>query len=158
MRSIKKIDEEGVLDIPFKIIIMIVLIGSVVPLGLMSYRNISREKFKNRIKNELEDIYFSAKEVSLLGNLSTQNIEINLKGNLFAGIDYVKIIDSRGNNESLIKYKFDWRKELEHIHLCDSRIKIENEDFMMLHDSKYELSLKQVEYPGGSHIVISKNN
>lgn len=149
------LNDKGVLDIPFKIIIMIILVGSVIPVGLMSYRNISREKYKNKIKNELEKIFLTAEEVSLIGNLSVKKIEVNLEGNFFADIEFVKIRNT-SSDRTIIKYKLSWKDYPDHITRDDINIIAKQNKSLFLRSKTYDLTLTHIEYPRKSYVIMSK--
>ncbi|MFP4050451.1 MAG: hypothetical protein ACLFVB_01770 [Thermoplasmata archaeon] len=153
----KRMNDQGVLDIPFKIIIMIIMIGSVIPLGLMNYRNISRENFKLKIENELENLCFSAREISMLGNLSSKKVGLDLEGNIFADIDYVKIRNESGKDEEIIEYRFKWEKSPHYISHDDVSIYPKTDNTITLHGGTHHLVLTHLKSPGKSAVLVSLN-
>lgn len=148
-------DNIGTLDIPFKIIIAMIMIGSVIPLGFMSYRNVSREKFEMKIEEELIDLFNCAEKMSMNGNLSKQEIEIDLKGNIFADIEYVKIGDSLDGESNIIKYKLEWKKSPSYLSNDQIQLCSDQNDSLLLKDGKHSLVLTHIVYPGKSYILVS---
>ena len=149
------LNDRGVLDIPFKIIIMIILVGSVIPFGMMSYLNISREKYENKIKNELEKIFLTAEKVSLMGNLSARKIEIDLECNFFEDIEFVKIKNT-SSDRTIIKYKLSWKDNPNYISSYDINITSKQNKSLFLRSKTYDLTLTHIEYPRKSYVILSK--
>ena len=150
------LDDRGTLDIPFKLIVAIMMIGSVMPLGFISYRNVSREKFEMKIEKELNSLCICAEKISMYGNLSKSEIEIDLQGNIFADIEYVKIGNSFGSYSDVIKYKFEWEKSSNHLNIDEIHFCSYQNDTLLLKSGKHTLVLTHVESPGSSYISITK--
>ncbi len=112
-------DDRGIMELPFKLIIMIILISASVSVGMVSYRNMQRNAFEQQVMSELNRIRHLSLMMMQEGNLSSQEIELDLSGNLFAGIDHIRFGDSVGGRTEVVTYSMNWRRQRELMYLGD---------------------------------------
>lgn len=104
-------NDTGVTELPLKLVIMIVLIGTAIPLGAVSYRETSRSRFENYTQEKLKELMTVASSLHNEGNLSREVFDLNLQGNAFAELDYLLIGDELGSRDWVIEYRMEWEKD-----------------------------------------------
>jgi hypothetical protein len=100
-------NEEGIEGIPFKLIIIVLIMAISLPLiwgGLESY---DRTQTENDLRNELEFFITRAKQVYFGGTGNADNVEVNFRNSLFTRIEYIKIGDGPEGIWSSIRYKLN---------------------------------------------------
>ncbi len=112
-------DKRGLMELPFKLFIMIILISATMSMGIISFRNMQRSAFEQHVKDELNGLIFLSHMISREGNLSSQEMVLDLSGDMFAGIDQIRFGDRVGGRTDIISYSMDWREQREIIHLRD---------------------------------------
>lgn len=111
IKSRRSVTEDGAMELPFKLMVMIVLVAVVVPVSMVGYRNVSRSSFQHHIQGELNRLMDLAGILIREGNLSSEYIDLDLSGNIFAGLDSVRLGDSLGGNTRWIEYRMNWRTD-----------------------------------------------
>lgn len=115
-------DNEGVLDLPFKLIIMMLLMGAILPLSIMGYRDTSRARYERKVEDELHHLVSMCQRLSIEGNLSSARITLDLEGDMFSSLAHIHIGDSLGKKDWMIDYRFDWREETDYIAATDPMV------------------------------------
>ncbi len=129
------------MELPFKLIIMMLLIGLIVPTVAVGYRGVSRIRYQEKVRNELNDLAAFSKKLMQEGDFSSMTIELDLTGDIFASLEYVEIGNTLGENEWRINYKLSWRDHEDHISSTDPLVR-----WSSSHNSTFRLT-------GGSHLL-----
>ena len=153
-------DEHAMMDLPFKLIVMIILIGAVIPSSVIGYRNISRVRFEKDIEAELNDLVFMSRCLSREGNSSSCKIEVDLDGNIFASIDHVQIGSSIDEYCRLIRYRFSWKRSSSSMIVDDPSVKLTSpqNSTLRLSGRTQVLYMTHLVVNDDSFILISKNS
>ncbi|MFO7992100.1 MAG: hypothetical protein R6U61_07410 [Thermoplasmata archaeon] len=153
-----KMNDRGVTDLPLKLLIMIVLIGTAIPLGAVSYREASRTRFENHTREKLKELMTVASSLQNEGNLSRDVFDLNLDGNTFATLDYLMIGDELGSRDWVIEYKMDWKNDPKLVTSPENDVhitSIENKSYEM--NSNYgEIALTHIYFKDDSFIIVSR--
>ncbi len=152
-------DEKAVIDLPLKLIVMMILIGSVIPTSVVGFRNISRVRFEKDIEGELMELAFMARCLSREGNSSSYKIELDLDGNVFASVDHVEIGSSIDGFGRMIRYKFSWKRSSSSLIVDDQGLKLTspNNSTLRLSGRTQVLYMTHLIVNDDSFILISKN-
>ncbi|MGM0405355.1 MAG: hypothetical protein ACQEQM_04360 [Thermoplasmatota archaeon] len=150
----------GIMELPFKLVIMMLLIGMVVPTVAVGYRDVSRIRYQEKVKNELQDLVFFSRKLMQGGDLSSMTIELDLNGNYFASLDYVELGDTLGEKEWMINHKFSWREHEDHIASVDPLVRLTSADnsTFRLTDGSHRLKLTHIFTENTSFVVVSDLN
>nr|AGF92961.1 hypothetical protein FLSS-6_0016 [uncultured organism] len=151
MRRLKK-DKKGVMELPLKLIVMFLLLGSFIPLGLLQYKSMKRQRYEQRVKEELNRLVFTGQELSQMGNGSSRSLKLDLKGSAFGKLDHVHF--GRPLNNSL-EYKFSWKSSSNYLVVDDPyfRFDVENESFS-LGSGTYTLKIIHIQNEESSSISL----
>ncbi len=148
-------ESKGVMEMPFKLMVMVLLIATVVPVCMISYRNVRRAELDNHLREELNKIIRLATVISKEGNLSCQDIEFDISGNVVAGVSHVRFGDDVGGDTNIIEYRMSWRKHTEFLHLKeDIHLSSPRNSWFMLRSGTYRLSLTNLHISEEASVVI----
>jgi len=100
-------NEEGVEGIPFKLIIIVLIMALSIPLIFGGLENYDRTQTENDFRNELEFLITRAKQVYFGGTGNADNVEVNFRNSLFTRIEYIEIGDGPEGIWSSIRYKLN---------------------------------------------------
>lgn len=153
-------DGSGIMDLPFKLMIMMILIGTTVPASMIGYRNISRTRYDSKVNGELMDLASMAQRLSREGNLSRCRLEMDIEGDPFARLDYVNIGENLDQHNNILRYKFSWKKGQESMVVTGPEVKLTSpyNSTQKLDGNEHELYLTHVVLKGRSFVVVSKNS
>lgn len=146
------------MELPFKLLIMMLLIGLVVPTVLIGYRGVSRMRYDDKIKGEVRDIIAYSRKLVQEGDMSSMTIELDLKGDVFSGIDYLDVGDSLGERDWMVNYRLSWKESEEYISAIDPVIHLtspDNETYRLT-EGIHELKLTHIFNEETSFIVMSE--
>lgn len=151
-------DEEGITDLPMKLLIMTVLIGAIVPAGIVSYRTVSRNRYESKVRTEIYRLFELAHDLSDEGNLSTAQLKFDLSGGIFARLDYLLIGDELDGLGWRVEYKLTWENSPSSIHAADHDIHLTSPSHtpLELKSELYDLSLTHMYTQGDSYILIEE--
>lgn len=150
----------GIMELPFKLVIMMLLMGLVIPTVAVGYRGVSRIRYQEKVRNELQDLVVFSRKLMQEGDLSSMTIELELTGNYFASLDYVELGDTLGEKEWMINYKLSWREHEDHITSIDPLVKLtspDNSTFRLTAGSQ-RLKLTHIFTENTSFVVVSDLN
>ncbi len=145
---------EGITELPFKLIIMVMLIAVVVPVSIISYRDVRRSAFDTHLRDELNKITKLATVISREGNLSSAHVELDISGDMFAGVTHVSFGDSVGGDTHLIEYRMNWRGHSEYVHVRDFQLSSPVNSSFTLRRGTYRLSLTNLHLSEDSTVMI----
>lgn len=148
------------MELPLKLIVMMILIGAVIPSSVIGYRNISRVRFENHVNEELNDLIFMSRCLSREGNSSSCKIEVDLDGNVFASVDHVEIGSSIDEYGRMIRYKFSWKRSSSSMIVDDASVKLTSpqNSTLRLSGQTQVLYMTHLVVNDDSFILISKNS
>ncbi len=148
-------DCKGVMELPFKLMVMVLLIATVVPVCIISYRDVRRTEMDNNLREELNKIIRRAMVISKEGNLSSQQVDFDISGNLFAGVSHVSFGDSVGGNTYIMEYRMNWRSHPEYIHSNGVvHLSSPRNSTFTLRSGTYRLSLTNLHISEDTSVVI----
>lgn len=153
-------NDKGVMELPVKLLIMMLMIGLVIPSVTIGYRGVSRMRFENRIRSELKDVIAFSRKLVQEGDLASMSIELDLKGDIFASIDHVDVGGTLGDMDWMIQYRFSWKGSEEYLTAVDPVIHMTSPDnnTYRLTGGIHQLKLTHVLTEEDSFIVVSDIN
>ncbi len=148
-------DRRGILELPFKLMIMMMLITATASVGMISYRNIRRRAFERHVVQELERIAMVSRQLMNEGNLSSQVIELDLSGDTFTGLNYVRIGDRVGGRRAgMISYSMNWRRQRETMDVQDVQFTSSRNINFLLRGGTYQLRLTSLHISREDTVII----
>lgn len=145
------------MELPFKLMIMVLLIGLVVPTVAVGYRGVSRIRYHEKVRNELLDLAAFSRKLMQEGDFSSMTIELDLAGDIFADLEYVELGDTLGEKEWRINYRLSWRDHENHITMVDPLVRLtspQNTTFRLTSGS-HSLKLTHIYTESSTFIVVS---
>jgi hypothetical protein len=101
-------DSSAVEGLPLKLIITALVLSITIPASVNALQAYDRMQAQENVRNEVEHLIISARQVYLGGAGSQRVIEFNPDGGMFYHLDWVSIGDAvGGQNESAIFYRFE---------------------------------------------------
>ncbi len=140
---------------PFKLILMCVLLGLLIPTTAYGYRQVSRIRLTRTVEENIDDLLFKAKRISQQGDLSRVLIEFDAEGGPMASLDYVKFGGTLGEDDNFIEYRMGWWNQPMYIStegLCLTSPK--NSSFY-LRGGNHELALTRLTVSNETVVVLS---
>jgi hypothetical protein len=109
-------NNEGVEDLPLRLILVVIVAGMTIPIALYGLSTYSKTQAETALTNEFSNIEITAKQVSNGGNGTSLIVIVDFKNNAFSTIEYVKIGDKiNGTYGSVIRYKFSGSDEQRYV-------------------------------------------
>ena len=136
-------NEEGIEGIPFKLIIIVLVMALSIPLIFGGLENYDRTQTENDLRNELEFLITRAKQVYFGGTGNAGNVEVNFRSSLFTRIEYMQIGDGPEGIWSSIRYKLN--------HKGVETMVIENPNIPLAYNDNG--NLKSLELGSGSYTI-----
>lgn len=153
-----KRDEKGIIELPMKLFIMMILMTVSLSFGVYGYSTVSQERFADSTEKQVDHLISVGQMLSTEGNRSSKKVELDLSGDRFAGIRWMDIGGGLGEGSWVVSYRFDWRENSEYRTAEDPMIHFTSPDnkTLSLSDKKYELTLVHVLTEDDDHIIIYK--
>ncbi|MFW6140985.1 MAG: hypothetical protein ACOC53_00320 [Candidatus Saliniplasma sp.] len=155
-----KRSNRGTMELPFKLMMMMLLIGMVIPTTLIGYRNVNRTMYENRVMNELHDLIAFSRKLKREGDLSSMTIELDLTGDTFASLEYLHIGDSLDKRPWMLNYRLSWKESDGYLSAVDPLVKLTspNNNTFRLTSGSHRLKLTHIYTEDTSFIVVSNVN
>lgn len=143
-------DGEGLESLPFKLVIISLILALSLPIVVSNWVNYDRQQTINQLTSELNYIEGQMEQIynGGLGLGNSKVLEVNIRDGTFAKIEYVEIGDN--NLDSLRGRSIRWKLkgEEENIHIISNGIPAKSEDggsFKLRHgQNKLYLEMKKV--------------
>jgi len=100
-------NEEGIEGIPFKLIIIVLIMALSIPLIFGGLGNYNRTQTENDLRNELNFLIIRARQLYFSGTGNADNVKVNFRNNFFTRIEYIEIGDGPEGIWSSIRYKLN---------------------------------------------------
>ncbi|MEW5761112.1 MAG: hypothetical protein AB1779_10155 [Candidatus Thermoplasmatota archaeon] len=145
-----KHDKNGVIDIPFKLLITVIIMAFTITIAFSGLDHYSKISAENNLKAQIDRIVGIARSVDSSGNGTAQTLtDVKIEGTLMATVEYVIIGDKKtGANKSMIRYKISGlSKKSELVQDANGRdivLTTEKDRELKLHTGTYNINFKKV--------------
>lgn len=153
-------DEKGIVGLPLKMLIVVIILLIIVPVTLGAYTSLTKQHIEDMTESALSDIAITASQVYNRGDFARERRVLDLKQNLIAGVDYVEFGDSlNGTDVHTIRYRMRGDDTPKTIVLEDPNIPItgpENEPFKLGSGFHHIDIVNIIPLEGDSFIIIKR--
>jgi uncharacterized protein (UPF0333 family) len=142
--------------LPFKLIIIAVVMAVAIPLIYFGLQNYMRTQVENDISRELNNMISTIKQVYSGGNGSTSPVKVSFQNAILVKIEYIKIGDALGYpNQYRIRYKLAGEAEKSRSIFPNIAVTNHNGDGpLVLHADFYELIFTHMVYDKNGNNII----
>lgn len=145
------------IEMPFKLMLMCLLLGLLIPTTAYGYREVSRIRLTRTVEENIEDLLFKAKRISQQGELSREVFEFDAEGGPMASIDYVKFGGRLGEGDTIIEYRMGWWDQPMYITTDGLCITSPKNNSFYLREGVHELALTRVTVSNETVAVLSSS-
>ncbi len=147
------------MELPFKLLVSVMILAIVTPVFATGYRNAARTKLVESVRSDIDDILYLSRSLIYQGNLSRSEISIDLEGCSFASVAYIRFGDSLGNDSRLIEYKMDWWDNPRYVYTSDPvRLTSRMNTTFVLNEGVNDIALTRLTVKNETFIVFSPSD
>ena len=155
------IDSNGEIELPFKLLIIAIVLAIVIPALFFGLRSYSINQMESNVRSELTKLQDAIDGMVQTDVGSSDVVKLNLDDGFIAELSHVKIGDEfekgvRGPDHVIIRYKISGRKEK----FLDTKIPVTNAD----RDGPFEVGgsvklvlLKRYDIEMGPYVTITRS-